>query len=87
MDKREGGDAATGKVIFDGFCSMCHGFDGKLIDFGNGVGVGDVARSNPWETLHKILNGQPLSAMTGAISRDESLQDALDVLAHALTLE
>ena len=46
--------------------------------------LGPLARKNPWETLHKVLNGQPDSAMPALRALD--LKIALDVAAYAQTL-
>ncbi|MDO8751429.1 MAG: c-type cytochrome [Dehalococcoidia bacterium] len=83
-------DAVRGKTRYDSTCAACHGADGKQINFGSATApeyLGTVAADNPWETLHKIRFGQPgTAAMPSATSLGWSLQDALDVLAHAQTL-
>ena len=43
-------------------CAVCHGFDGKEINFKDppkAEYVGTVCKKNPWEGLHKIRFGQP----------------------------
>lgn len=61
------GNAKQGRKIFDDNCVKCHGRDGREINFTPGSGkreyVGTIAQKNPWETLHKIRNGQPGSEM------------------------
>jgi len=57
------GDAKSGKSIFTSYCADCHGEDGKEHNFKEKSGgreyLGTIANANPWEALHKILNGQP----------------------------
>jgi thiosulfate dehydrogenase len=65
---------------------MCHGADGKTIDFGDGEGVGDLARDNPWETLHKIRFGHPGSSMPSAVDNGLSVDDQVDILTYSQTL-
>ncbi|MFN3075502.1 MAG: c-type cytochrome [Alphaproteobacteria bacterium] len=64
-------DRATGKVkgdptkyksYYEAICSRCHGADGGKIT--NIQPIGQVARVDPWNTLHKILNGHPDEVMT-----------------------
>ena len=81
-----GADVANGQTLYDATCAMCHGADGKQIDFHDGEGVGGVARDNPWETLHKIRAGQPATSMPSSIINGWSLQDALDVMGYSATL-
>ncbi|MEQ8277247.1 MAG: cytochrome c [Deltaproteobacteria bacterium] len=80
--KKARGKAARGKPVFETICAKCHGVDGKgepKMD-----ALGPLARGNPWETLHKILNGQPDSEMPALRALDR--QVALDVLTYAQTL-
>lgn len=56
------GDAQRGARFYQTICAICHGFDGKQINFKDEKEpefIGTVAQANPWETLHKIRNGQP----------------------------
>lgn len=86
VDKVAKGDKNRGKAIYETVCSACHGLDGKLINFGGDKieVMGTVAAGNPWEVLHKLLNGQPGAPMPAL--RALALQDALDVLAYTQTL-
>lgn len=88
--KEANGDAMNGETLYSGSgqCVTCHGDDGKAIDFGEGEGVGDLARDNPWETLHKIRFGHPGSSpeMPSAIENGLSIDDQVDILTHAQTL-
>lgn len=88
-DKTVNGDAANGKTLFESNCAMCHGEDGKAIDFDDGEGkefVGTVAADNPWETINKIMNGQPGEVMTAGLNMEWTWQDLLDILAYIQTL-
>jgi len=96
------GVEATGAAFYtlptaDGGCETCHGADGKLLDFKDGdpatppnTFVDTYARSNPWETLHKIRFGQPGSVpmMLGlednaALAGQDIIQTSIDIVAHA----
>jgi len=81
------GDPARGARLYQTVCSICHGFDGREINFSDEPKVefvGTIANDNPWEALHKIRNGQPGVAMVamGALS----IQDQVDILAYTQTL-
>ncbi|MFN4070518.1 MAG: c-type cytochrome [Thermus caldifontis] len=55
------GSLTSGKAIYR-VCASCHGEDSRAINFltpENPEYVGTLAKANPQETLHKILNGQP----------------------------
>ncbi|GBD84738.1 cytochrome c6 [bacterium BMS3Abin02] len=84
-----GADLERGDELFDGTCSACHGADGTMINFGSDEEpefVGTVASDNPWEALHKIRVGQPGTPMPAALNSGWTLQDMIDVVAHAQTL-
>ena len=87
------GDATSGKAVYEntgpsgGQCSMCHGTDGKAILFHEGTeALGDVASDNPWETLHKLRNGQPGTGMPSAVKNGLSIDDQINILAYGQTL-
>jgi thiosulfate dehydrogenase len=46
--------------------------------------VGTVAADNPWEGLHKVVNGQPGEPMP--VMRGFSLEMAADILANVQSL-
>jgi len=77
-----GGDAVRGKDYFDTVCAQCHGK--------NGDQPKDMKKtlakqlSNPWEVMHKILNGQPAEQMPGLRALDR--QVVVDIMAHVATL-
>jgi mono/diheme cytochrome c family protein/nitrate reductase cytochrome c-type subunit len=91
------GDKDKGKTQFtnlgfgvaNGNCELCHGVDGHAINFGTDAApeyVGDVARDNPWEALHKARFGQPGQNMPGMIQSDLSVDDSVDVITYAQSL-
>ncbi len=81
------GDAKRGARFYQTVCAICHGFDGKQVNFKtpeNPEYTGTVAKDNPWETLHKIRNGQPGIPMVSLGVLD--VQDLVDILAYCQTL-
>lgn len=85
--KRARGDAAQGERYYQNICAACHGFDGKAINFHDADDpeyIGTVANENPWETLHKIRNGQPGMPMPAL--RVLPIQTLVDILAYTQTL-
>lgn len=87
VTKKVKGDVDRGHKLYQGVCAACHGFDGKALNFGDDKEpefVGTVAADNPWETLHKIRNGQPGVPMPAW--RIFDMQNAVDVLSYAQTL-
>ena len=76
------GDKAKGRDYYETLCGNCHGLDGNKIK--DMVAVGKVASGNPWETLHKMLNGQPDEKMPAL--RALPTQISVDILAYAVTL-
>ena len=72
-------------------CSLCHGDDGLGEP---GVDLGNIARVNPWEFLHKIRFGQPatempsmydaLDPLTGGLAFD--IQDSVDIIQYSQSL-
>lgn len=85
--KKVHGNPQQGASFFQNICANCHGYDGRLLNFKTAPEVeviGTVANANPWETLHKIRNGQPGAPMVslGMLS----IQDQIDILAFCQTL-
>jgi thiosulfate dehydrogenase len=83
------GDKVRGAAVYNTVCANCHGLDGTLDEDGkplaaDGEPLGLVANDNPWETLHKIRNGQPGERMPALRAFD--MQVSLDVLAYLQTL-
>ena len=78
----KGGDAARGAQYFNTMCAQCHGKDGSLPkDMKKTLGK---QMGNPWEVMHKILNGQPAEQMPALRALDR--QVVADILAHVSTL-
>ncbi len=75
------GDAAVGKQVFNTICANCHGPDGKLPSDMPPLGS---LMGNPWEVMHKILNGQPNERMPALRAIDH--QVTTDLLAYIATL-
>ncbi|MEK9722842.1 MAG: hypothetical protein VW405_05075 [Rhodospirillaceae bacterium] len=73
------GDPAKGKDYYATLCTGCHGADGKLPkDLEKPLGA--LSSGNPWEILHKIMNGQ-LGEEIPAL-RALPMQVSVDVLAY-----
>lgn len=85
--KKAHGDASRGARFYQSICAVCHGFDGKQINFKtaeNPEYIGTVAQKNPQETLHKTRNGQPGVPMVALGVLD--IQDIVDIVAYTQTL-
>jgi thiosulfate dehydrogenase len=81
------GDPDRGRDIYQTTCAACHGFDGRLLDWGEGDEhnyVGTEAVEVPDEVMHKILNAHTGVQMINL--RAFPLSDAISVLAYAATL-
>ncbi len=81
------GDVNDGRGIFQTVCAACHGFDGRLIDWGDGdenAYVGTESVAAPDEVLHKIMSSHPGAAMVNL--RAFGVDHAANVLAYAATL-
>lgn len=75
------GDAEAGKQVYMTACVGCHGPEGKLPSEMPPLGS---LSSNPWEVMHKILNGQPGEAMPAMRAIDH--QVSADLVAFLATL-
>ena len=81
------GDAQRGASAYQTICAVCHGFDGKAINFHDEAKpefIGTIAKKNPWEFMHKARFGQPGIPMISLITLP--VQDVADILAYAQTL-
>lgn len=84
---RSRGDARRGQPYFETVCAACHGYDGRALGFWDGktvVHVGDEARDEPAEVLHKIRFGHPGHHMVALFPLGANT--AADILAYAQTL-
>ena len=63
-------------------CAQCHGKNGDLPKDMSKTLAAQL--SNPWEVLHKILNGQPAEQMPALRTLDRQI--AVDLMAHLATL-
>jgi len=75
------GDAAAGRDVFETVCAGCHGIRGDDMD--EIEPLGKIANKNPWETLHKIMNGQPKEDMPAL--RAFGAKVSADILAYLQT--
>ena len=85
--KKSNGDAGKGKVIYDTSCYLCHGKDGKDMNFKTADApeyLGTLSNGNPWETINKIRHGQPDSQMPGIGYMGNKMM--ADILAYTQTL-
>lgn len=75
------GDSARGYDYFQTVCARCHGPDGKepsdMKPFADQMG-------NPWEVMHKILNGHPNVEMPALRAFDRGV--VVDTMAFMATL-
>jgi len=82
-----GGDARAGAAIFQTTCAACHGFDGRMLDWGDAEGskfIGTEAADVPDEVMNKILNAHPGVQMINL--RAFPLENAVNLLAYTATL-
>lgn len=85
--RKSRGEAGRGAPYYQTICAVCHGFDGKNMNFGKPEDpeyVGTLARENPWEFMHKARFGQPGVPMIALIMLPDST--IADLLALAQTL-
>ncbi len=82
-DKSINGNAEKGAAYYNTLCAGCHGKDGKLPKDMEKP-LGKIVAENPWEGLHKILNGQPKESMPAL--RALPMNVAVDTLAYSATL-
>jgi thiosulfate dehydrogenase len=79
--KQTGGDAEQGAAYYNTLCVNCHGLDGKLPEDMKPLGA---LMGNPWEVMHKILNGQPAENMPGLRALDPQITQ--DIMAYLVSL-
>jgi thiosulfate dehydrogenase len=71
------GDVARGEQVYRTVCVNCHGVEGKQPKEMPMLGS---LTGNPWELMHKVLNGQPGETMPALRAIDH--QVAADVIAY-----
>ncbi|MFC1665310.1 c-type cytochrome [Pseudomonadota bacterium] len=82
VSKQPKGDKAKGEGYYNTICAKCHSKDGtEPDDMSKTLGA---LMSNPWEVMHKIMNGQPDEEMPSLRALDT--QVIVDILAHMTTL-
>lgn len=77
QSRRIRGDAARGGGPYVTLCANCHGVDGQLIATRP---LGRSVKTNPWGSLHTIVNGHPDEKMPAL--RELGMPLLLDILAH-----
>ena len=85
--KVKAGDPERGRALFQTVCAACHGFDGRMLDWGEDgrhAYIGTEANEVPDEVMNKILNAHPGVQMVNL--RALPLDDAIAVLAYEATL-
>lgn len=81
--KTKGGDAAKGAGYYATICAKCHGMDGTEPDDMKSS-LGKYMAANPWEVMHKTLNGQPDEQMPAMRALDPGV--TVDIMTHMSTL-
>ncbi len=87
MTNRSRGEAGDGAAHYQTICAVCHGFDGKELNFKTPEKpeyIGTLALKNPWEFIHKTRFGQPGIPMISLIVLPD--KDIADILAYGQTL-
>lgn len=80
--KMKGGNAEKGAAYYNTVCANCHGINGtEPKDMGKTLAK---QMGNPWEVMHKILNGQPAEEMPALRAFDRQI--VVDIMAHIATL-
>ena len=75
------GDASKGRDHYRTMCTSCHGSDGYFVAKRH---LGKVSRSDPWHSLHNMLNGHPDDTMPAL--RELAPHVTRDILAYIQTL-
>ena len=81
------GDPLRGAALFQTICAVCHGVEGKNLNFKTPEDpeyVGTVSHENPWEFMHKARFGQPGIPMISLITLPE--QSIAELLAYTQRL-
>ena len=83
------GNKVTGERLYNTICANCHGKNGAMNEEGKPISrnrepLDRLAKNNPWEALHKILNGQPDENMPALRVLDPQI--SVDIIAHLQAL-
>ncbi len=81
------GDIDNGRAVFQTTCAACHGFDGRMLNWGDSDSpayVGTEAVAAPDEVMNKILNAHPGVEMINLRAIGETVSG--DVLTYVATL-
>ena len=85
-----GGNVNMGQEVYSKTCmTECHGPQGMAINFGDDKKpdfIGNIARKNPWEFIHKVRSGQPGTRMSSGIIFKMTDKELRDLLAYSQTL-
>jgi len=90
IDRKTGkakGSVKHGGPFYQTLCAVCHGTDGKDINFASAKYpsyVGTVCAESPWQALHKIRYGQPGVGMTSLANQE--IDFVVDILTYCQTL-
>lgn len=68
---RVSAEPAPAAPLYQTMCAICHGADGQLIP--SIPPLGDLARDDPWQALHNIVNGHAGGAMPSLRTLDDGL--------------
>lgn len=63
-------DAALAAGLYQTVCAICHGADGQAMQ--SIPPLGDLAREDPWQTLHNVVNGHAGGAMPSLRPLDDA---------------
>jgi len=77
------GNGDKGAAYYNTICANCHGVNGDLPEDMPKT-LGKLTNGNPWEVMHKTLNGQPDEDMLAL--RALPIQVTVDIMAHMSTL-
>lgn len=77
------GNPINGKSYFQTLCAQCHGQTG--VEAEDMPDLRKLSLKNPWESLHKILNGQPGKEMPALGALDKQI--SIDILAYLQKVE
>jgi len=80
--RRAMSEPVTASAHFSTICVNCHGSDGRMM--ATIPPLGDAARQDPWQALHKMLNGHPGDDMPALRAFD--VRTTLTTLAYVQSL-